>query len=706
MSTKKRLMEYMPWLRTVVEDSVDFISSELGEEFADAERYYNGETDLELVQGRSSATMTVVRDSIRNLKPSIMRTIVNTRKPIEYVPSKVISAAIVEQQTAYVTQLFYENNGYQVLLDSVDQSLKKKYSPVKVYWQEEVAPEFVRMTGITAEEVIMLEELPGVEVIEIKEREGVEDVPLYDVSCEKARYNGQIIMEAVLVSEFFFERNSRKITDGVHGHRRTVTVAEAIELGLEYDDWFSLDNDDPEQNEFREESEQRRQYLKRDRANPPKGKRGDVLLHEFLLTEVYVKLDLEDTGHPQLYCVWLGGTSYQYLGHDREGESPFEVIQHDPRPFTVAGTSAYEVTKEDQDVQTSLLRGMLDNLHLGNNPRIGANPAAVNFDDLTSWETGHPIRMKAGAQMQVVQVPSNLQSSLPVLQFLGMEGQTKIGVTKASQGLDPSALQSTDKNAVRNTIERSLGQVELMARNIVETGLIPIFAKLLRLSINHLDRYQVIELRGNLLPVDQLYFDPSLTARPNVGLGTASEEMRLAGLQFILSQQLAAIEKMGMANPMVTMHNVYNTLEDLAQGFGIHNVGRYFNYIDPQQEQQYAKQRMEMEAQNAPLDPGKALLQSEEVKAQVEKLRMLVNARTDAVQTEFKAVQLEIEDDRFRDKMDQEREIEKARLLATTGIALDTNEIKRLQAKPREEIASRVDTSQLTGAGDQAERAL
>ena len=85
-----------------------------------------------------------------------------------------------------------------------------------------------------------------------------------------------------------------------------------------------------------------------------------------------------------------------------------------------------------------------------------------------------------GNVVQVVQTPSQIQSTLPMLQWTSQLSQDKVGVTKAAQGLDPSAMQSTDKEAVQNTIQLSQGQVELAVRNIIETGIVNIFRKLLK----------------------------------------------------------------------------------------------------------------------------------------------------------------------------------------------------------------------------------
>ena len=97
-----------------------------------------------------------------------------------------------------------------------------------------------------------------------------------------------------------------------------------------------------------------------------KKSRGDVLGHRFLLTECYTYLDLENVGYNQLYCLYLGGTDYEVLAYERESESPFDIISHDIKAFSPIGMSIADITIQMQDVLTSMLRGMIDNVHLAN----------------------------------------------------------------------------------------------------------------------------------------------------------------------------------------------------------------------------------------------------------------------------------------------------------------------------------------------------
>lgn len=656
-----------------VETAVDFMSSEFEGDWATAEKYFAGETDLEDVDGRSNVVKTEVRDAIRNVTPSVMRTLLQARKIVEYIPNDVKYGAWAEQQALYITQLFWQCDGYRQLLTAWHQAARLKATPLKAYWIEDPLPDYFSYTKLTLDRVEMIMEDPEVEVEEItlSPQGGDEDdmsvpaVQLYDVSGYKYKQNGKLKFEAIPIYEFFIDRNSNGIQHsieyGVHGHRRTVTVDEAISLGLDYDDWLSLDSEDPEISRYQEQSYWRRGYQRRsDEADS-----DDLLNHRFLLTEAYKRYDLNGTGRPQLYRFWLGGTGHVLLDYEEVEESPFELMEIDPQPFAALGHSIADITVREQDTGTSLLRATIDNAHMANNPRHFADPTRVNFDDLTNHAVGAPGRIKGEYAIQTVSIPFTGQALLPLMQYLDQDVQQKTGVTKAAQGLDPDAMQSTDKQAVMNTIQLSQGQVELMVRNIIETGLIPIFRKLLKLSVRHLDPIQLVKTKGKLVPVPQGLFDPDLAARPNVGLGTASQQERAQTLAFVLQKQEAIMQQMGPDNPFTSLSQIYNTIEDLVELGGVVDVGRYFNIVTPDIEAQLAKQKAEEaermreeQLRNQPMDPAQALIFTESKKAEVRKYEVLADAQKDNRELQYRALKDSEDLDLERDKLVQNRVIE------------------------------------------------
>jgi hypothetical protein len=658
-------------LAAKVSDAQQFMTGEFSSDWEIAERYFNGESDVQYDEGRSSIVKTEVRDVIRALMPSIMRTLLHARKPVEYIPTGIKQAAFVEQQALWVTQEFYKNDGYMQLYAAVLESLRMKAGPIKTYWEEDPLPEHIKVTGISRAEAMLYMEQEDIVVDAVKEIEFDEkspfkgSTPTYELTGTRYFKNGRLRIEAFPIYEFFCSRNASSLEDYVHGHRRMVTVGEAIEMGLECDDWEALDAEDPEITGASAASTIRRGYSK----DGPNTQEPDITQKEILLSEAYCMYDMDGDGTPERYCFWLGGTSYKLLGYEKVEDFAIDVIRHDPMPFTVIGRSIIDISKSSQDTMTSLLRAVIDNAHIANNPRVAGDPTRADFADIMNNAIGAPIKTKGRAELQVFDIPFTAGGLLPLLSWLEEDSEQRVGVTKAATGLDPDAMQSTDKNAVMNTIQLSQGQVELIVRNIIETGLIPLFQKMLRLTARHMDKIQMLRVKGAVIPVDISNFDARLSAVPNVGLGTASPQQKAQTLAFVYGEQKQYLAQFGLDNPFVSLSQVYNTLEDMVELGGLVNVGRYFNLVDKQAEaiiakgfaEQAAKAAEEAKA-NQPLDPSKTLLQIEDMKAQLRKMEILADKHSKEVELELKATQAASVDDLARDELALKRTLEFAKM--------------------------------------------
>jgi hypothetical protein len=686
-------------LGILIEDADDFVTSELESNWADAERYYKGGTDLEEYEGRSNVVKTEVRDAIRNTLPSVMRTLLHARKPVDYFPTSIQHAAWVEQQAEYVTQLFWETDGYYQLYNALVEALKLKIGVLKAAWEPNPKPVFNRYTNVSFEfvESLLADDTFEVEDYEVTDTQ-LGGVTLYNVEGYRVHENGAIIQEAVPNYEFFISRNVNSIEQakarGVHGQKGIVSVSEALEMGLpDGTDWLALDAEDPEQSDKTSSSMARRGYAKQGENDPSS---VDVLRHQFLLTEAYVEYDLKGEGQTQLYKFYLGGTSYTYLHHEEVEDSPFSLIIPNPIPFTVYGDSMADLTMNEQDTSTSLLRAMIDNAHASNGAKIAADPTKTNFDDLMNPAINAPIRKRAGDTIQTIQIPFTGQGNLAALQYLDQDVQNKVGVTKAAQGLDPDAMQSTDKNAVLNTIMTGQGQTELMVRNIIETGLIRHFKLLLRLSIRHHSPIRLMKTKGKVIPINIQMFDPDAVAVPAVGLGTASPMQKQAALTFIYNEQKQVMDKYGPNNPFTSYSQIYNTLEDLMEANSIYNVGRYFNIVTPQIEEQWAKAQQEQaqlaqeQAQKSqPMDPSKAFITVEAQKAELKRLDIAAISQREAQKLSFEATKAAEELDIKRDQLVLERAVK----LAEVGQQARELEIKKEQA-----TNARIPTASNTGS--------
>jgi hypothetical protein len=399
------------------------------------------------------------------------------------------------------------------------------------------------------------------------------------------------------------------------------------------------------------------------------------------LTEAYMRVDVDGTGVPVLHRFLLGGTGYKLLDYEPCDESPFAVFEIDPEPHAFFGRSIYDLIKNEQDAATATLRGILDNVAMTNTPRIGYVEGMVNVSDLLNNEIGGVVRMRQADAVRDLSIPFTAGQTLPALQYIDGLVEDKTGVTRASQGLDPDALQSTTKAAVTATIQAAAGQVETMARNLAEGGMRSLFKLMLRLTIKNARGPEMARLTNTFVPIDPRVWNADMDVTINVGLGTGREEEKQQALVATLQTQTQILQTYGPSNPLVGLTELRNTLADILFNAGIRSADRYYKPMNAQMEQQIAAQQAQQQqamAGQPQQDPqSMAYLQAEQMKASA-------RVQADMQKTQIDAMKAQQLDDRERDRMAQDLAIQTAEIAAKYGIAVDTARIKSEQAAPRD----------------------
>jgi hypothetical protein len=315
-----------------------------------------------------------------------------------------------------------------------------------------------------------------------------------------------------------------------------------------------------------------------------------------------------------------------------------------------------------------------------NNPRIAVTEGAVNMDDVLNNEIGAIVRQRTAGAVQPLAVPFVAGQTLSALNYMDGLVETKTGVTRASMGLDPDAMQSTTKAAVTATVQAAAGQVEVMVRNLAD-GMKDLFGIMLRLMVKNVDEEQMMRLNGAFTPVDPRVWNVSgMDVSINVGLGTGREEERAMAYREVLGLQRQVYAEYGPANGVVSLVNIRNTLSDMMAASGLRNSDRYFAPITPEYEQQLmmkAQQDAQAQSQQGPQDPqAMAFMQAEQMKAQTK-------AQTDAMRVQLDAEKAIMDDDRKRDEMYQNMALKNAELQGKFGLQANEQQIKIEQERQR-----------------------
>ena len=669
-----------------VREAIDFVESEVAPDRIKAQRYFDGKCDLGYEDGRSKVVATKVRDTIRAIKPALMRVFLQTDKPVEFIPRTPQAVMAAEQATKYASYIFNRNNGFDVISDVFHDALIKKIGIAKVYYDENPDVEFDEYTGLTQQQAQLVEMDEEVEVIEMavtQEAEmdemGMEVMPaLYDMKVAKASRRGEIKIKSVAPEDFFVDRSAVSIDDCyVCGHSTEGRVGDLVEMGFDFERIYDLSGETDSATD-QEEDFIRRGWDEADESDS----NIDPSMRKILITEAYMRMDIEGVGVPKLYKFLCAGQDHEVLDYELCDYNPFAVFEVDPEPHTFFGRSLADIIIEDQNVATSLLRGLLDNIAMLNNPRLIVNDQAVEMDDVLNSEIGGIIRTSDIGAVREIAVGGAAASALPAIQFYDEVIRAKTGVSGAAMGLDADALQSQTAAGVNAAVQAATAVSELIARTLAEGGMKQLFKTVAKLARANPNPDEMMRIDGQFVPVDPSSWGSDLDMTTNVGLGNGAHDQRMAMMQQALQLQMQVFGQYGPMNGIVTMTGIRNTVADMMALGGIHNADRYIQPMNPQIEQQLMMQAQQMQAmQQQQGDPNMAFIQAEQMKAQT---RAQVDMQKAAMEHQRKMLEMAQNDDLQRDGMAQDLLIEAAKILGQYGTSVDVERVKAEQNAPRQ----------------------
>ena len=677
---------------TAVQDAVDFIDGEIAPQRIKAQRYFDLEVDIGHEEGRSSVISSKCRDVVRGLKPSLQRVFLSSEKPVEFSPRSEEDVKVAEQATNFISYKFQQCNGYKLLNDVMQDALVKKTGIAYVYFDDKEETEIETFENLSDDEFALIGSQEDVEIIEHEMRtsttmdeENMEvEFVEHDVKISKTISKGDIAIKAIAPEDFFVDRNSRSVEENyVIGHSSEMRVSDLLAMGFELEDLSGISNTEYSVTDDEAEFE-RRGYA----IDEGEDENISTASRKITVTQAFMELDIEGTGSPILYQFICAGSNYTVLDFYEAEEVPYAIFEVDPEPHAFFGTSIVDLVISDQDASTSMLRGILDNAALVNNPAVQIVDGQVAVEDLLSNEIGRIVRVKNIGAVAEMAVPFTAAQTLPALQYFDQLVDNKTGVSKMAQGLDPDVLKSATATSIAASMEGQAGQAEVIARNLAEGGMKRLFKLMLNIMVKNVDKEQIIRLNGSFVPIDLQNWNVDLDLIVNVGVGTGREREKAATLQQTLAIQQQIYQGYGPMNGVVTLSQMRNTLADLLALGGLKNADRYFMPMTPEIEQQMmmqqAQQAQQAQQQGQQANPAQMLMQAEAMKTQT---NAQVQMQKAAIDNQYKMHKLAMDDDLARDKMVQDLAVAVAEQLGKYGTAVDVQQVKEEQAAEREHNA-------------------
>ncbi len=554
--------------------------------FADKEYYKNMFPKLSKT---SSIVSTDVTDTIEWALPSLMKVFTGGESVISISGVDAQddhNAEIMQDLISF--QLQRQNHFFPILYNWMKDALITGLGVVKCYWDREEGYEPVECVLNFQSLQALINTGVKIESISSPDRYGdytvVYDSTFYLKNAPK--------IENILISDFLYSPDAKTLDEAnfvAHKKRVTMSYLRKMERQGVYanvdevkpEHWHSkygLDEADTEMEEVLGD-----QYYGFHSA-------AEEAREEVTLYECYTKIDINGDGILEDMIITLCQDHILRCEPNYMGRHPFFAISPTQDPHRIWSKRSYaELVGEIQNLKVALIRQIIHNLALTNDPKMILAPDAINVDDFNKGRA--VIRKKPGYQMNDVAMSMPVNQIAPYtfnfLEWAEGQKEQRTGVTRYNQGLDASSLNKT-ASGINAIMSASNQRLELIARMFAETGVYELYRFLISLNQKFIDQNTVVRLTGEPMEIKPDDLSGSFDLIVNAGLSIQSKEAMNTQLQTLMTA-IMQVNAAGVA--VATPHNIYNITKRWMENMGIKNTGDYIT--DPV----VAQQRTMLEAQ-------------------------------------------------------------------------------------------------------------
>lgn len=245
-------------------------------------------------------------------------------------------------------------------------------------------------------------------------------------------------------------------------------------------------------------------------------------------------------------------------------------------PYPVAhrfyGRALADLLVEVQRIKTVLTRMALDSGYFALNQRVEVSEESMSentIGDLLRNEPGVPVRSKNGEAVRPIAAGALGFDVFGALEYFSTVAESRTGVVRNAQGLNPDTLHDTAKGAMA-LMSAAQKRVRLIARIFAETGIKDLFLGVHATIRENASAPRIARLKGGWVEVDPTTWAERNDMAIEVGLGASGKDFEIAAMGQVASvMQTIVTEQGGAVGPIVTVRNVYNAAKRLFSKLGI-----------------------------------------------------------------------------------------------------------------------------------------
>ena len=613
------------------------------------DRYYGKLYGYE-EDGCSSVVTSEVFDTIEWMMPSLLRVFVSGERVVEFKATggKDDEDQATEEADIVNDVMLEDNEGYLIFHDWFKDALLQKNGYIKISWEEEetvTSETYEGLTDLDLVEAYDMEEAGEFEIVGHAESEiaQIVNTPLgpqeqivliHDIKVEIKKAKGGVKIENLPPEEVRVTETARSISldkASFVAHETGITVTDLLNRGISQEvidtlpNWNDLDSELSTSRDEHSESESNEET--------------DNSMTLKAVSECYLWIDYDGDGRAEYRKILKSGK--EILENEELDYCPIVAITPIRMPHKHEGMSFADPVAEIQKIMTTLLRGMMDNLYLTNNPeKEVVEENIIDMDELLTSLPGGLKRVTHAGSITPLTVPFTAGASIPVMEMVKGMQQTRTGISEHTMGLDANALAQSTKGAFMGALEQANQRIEAVARLFAETGVKDLFKKIHSLLRKHQEDAIELKVRNKWIKSTPSEWKDRPRIKVTVGLGTGNKDALMQRLLSIAEKQE---QHLIQGSPIVTPTNIYNTYAKLVETADMGDVNQFFtdpSQIPPKQPQP-----------DPNIEIVKAQLQLQKEQLDLSKQGQLIKAQFDKMEADRKR-----ESDEHKQLMDEMKE--------------------------------------------------
>jgi len=566
-----------------IENAEEYFDSYVKPKLIERYQIYNADKEyyktlFKKLSQRSSVVSTDVADVVEWALPSLMRIFFGGEDVVVVRGRTADDVSKADKMQKLLNfQIQVQNPGFLVFYRWFKDAFVSGLGVIKCWWEQKDKEE-TKKTLFSLQEIEILKQNQNIEI------ENIQVLPnnLYAVVTykEKVTYKNQPVFDNIPPNEFIFYPDAASVANSsFSAHRKLVTVdylrrmaqkgvyskkavEEAIQRGqdkeLDYQDELMV-------------------AIKPDQSQFTPGRVDDKARMKFKLYECYTKYDINDDGLLEPVIVTVVNNVILRVEENLYERPPFFTLAPILEPYEIWGKSFSDIIGDIQHIKTALIRQILVNIALNNDPKTEVVENLVNLEDVVLDKSF--IRVKQPNSIKPLRTQPLAPWTYNFLEYIEQHKENRTGISRYIQGLDPNSLNKT-ATGIQLLMGAGQQRLELVARIFAETGIKDFFRFLIGLNQRFISEQTVIRLTNEEMEITPDDLQGKFDLEINTGVGIGVKEQNLRNMQMLL-QIYPQLTQVGIVTPK----NIYNFAKKYFETLGFKNADDFITDPDKIQQQ-------------------------------------------------------------------------------------------------------------------------